>query len=319
MMNLSDPVVRARLRTAAPSLLLVALVILVAFVTPGFLTPQTLLEVLADTATLYLLAAGQTFVTLLGGVDLSLQAVASLSSVVLALLVARFGYGAFIAATLVGTFFGVCSGFVHVRLRVPSFVATLATGGVMSGVALLLSDAHAIPIGESGRAYLTVITGSLLGVPLVIWLTAVVLLVGMAVQRFTAFGRYIMAIGAGEAAAWASGVRVERQKILCFVLAGTLAGLAGVVLAARMASGSPMLANELLLPSIAAVVVGGTAVTGGVGGIGRTMIGALIISVVRIGMIFVGVNIFAQQILFGTVLIFAVGITIDRSKILIVK
>jgi ribose transport system permease protein len=319
MMNFNDPVARARLRTAAPSLLLAVLVILIASVTPGFLTPQTLLEVLADTATLYLLAAGQTFVTLLGGVDLSLQAVASLCSVVLALLVARLGYGAFVATVLVGTVFGLCSGFVHVRLRVPSFVATLATGGVMSGSALLLSDAHAIPISESARGYLTVITGSLFGVANVIWLGAVVLLFGIVLQRFSAFGRYSVAIGAGEPAAWASGVRVERQKIICFVISGTLAACAGVVLAARMASGSPTLANELLLPSIAAVVVGGTAVTGGVGGIGRTMIGALIISVVRIGMIFVGVNIFAQQIVFGTVLILAVGITIDRSKILIVK
>jgi ribose transport system permease protein len=319
MINFSDPVARAWLRTAAPTLLLVALIILIATVTPGFLTPQTLLEVLADTATLYLLAAGQTFVTLLGGVDLSLQSVASLSSVVLALLVARYGYGAFVIAVLVGTVFGLCSGFVHVRLRVPSFVATLATGGVMSGAALLLSDAHAIPVSEGGREYLTIITGSLLGVPHTIWLGGIVLVVGMVVQRYSAFGRYITAIGAGEAAAWASGVRVERQKILCFVASGTLAGIAGVVLAARMASGSPTLANELLLPSIAAVVVGGTAVTGGVGGIGRTMIGALIISVVRIGMIFVGVNIFAQQIVFGTVMIFAVGITIDRTKILTVK
>ena len=163
------------------------------------------------------------------------------------------------------------------------------------------------------------ITGSLFAIPNVIWLGAVVLLAGLVVQRFTAFGRYIVAIGAGEPAAWASGVRVDRQKIICFLVSGTMAGLAGLVLTARMASGSPTLANELLLPSIAAVVVGGTAITGGVGGIGRTMIGALIISVVRIGMIFVGVNIFAQQIVFGTVLILAVGITIDRTKILIVK
>ena len=296
-----------------------ALVILIAIVTPGFATPQTLLVVLADTATLYLLAAGQTFIILIGGIDLSLQAIASLSSVVLALLVPRFGYGALLGAVLVGFVSGLFSGLVHVKLRVPSFIATLAASGVMSGSALLLSDAHAIPISESRREYLTVITGSLFAIPNVIWLGAVVLLAGLVVQRFTAFGRYIVAIGAGEPAAWASGVRVDRQKIICFLVSGTMAGLAGLVLTARMASGSPTLANELLLPSIAAVVVGGTAITGGVGGIGRTMIGALIISVVRIGMIFVGVNIFAQQIVFGTVLILAVGITIDRTKILIVK
>jgi hypothetical protein len=112
-------------------------------------------------------------------------------------------------------------------------------------------------------------------------------------------------------AATMRGLRPQRSA--------TFAALAGVILAGRLASGPPTLANELLLPSIAAVVVGGTAITGGVGSIWRTLIGALIISVVRIGMTFVGVNIFAQNILFGLVLVAAVAITIDRSKIPIVK
>ena len=135
----------------------------------------------------------------------------------------------------------------------------------------------------------------------------------------TRFGRYSAAIGAGEAAAYASGVKVGRQKVLALTLSGAFAGLAGVVLAGRLSSGSPTLANELRPPAIAAVVVGGTAITGGVGSIWRTLVGALIISVVRIGMTFVGVNIFAQQIVFGVVLMMAVAITIDRSKIPIVK
>ena len=114
-------------------------------------------------------------------------------------------------------------------------------------------------------------------------------------------------------------MKVGRQKIFAFVLSAAFAALAGVVLAGRLASGSPTLAAELLLPSIAAVVVGGTAITGGVGSIWRTLVGALIISVVRIGMTFLGVNIFAQNIVFGAVLIGAVAITIDRTKIPIVK
>ena len=103
------------------------------------------------------------------------------------------------------------------------------------------------------------------------------------------------------------------------MLSGAFAALAGVVLAARLSSGSPDLANQLLLPAIAAMIVGGTAITGGVGSIGRTMVGALIVSIVRIGMTYVGVNIFAQQIVFGAALIFAVFVTIDRSKIPIIK
>lgn len=130
---------------------------------------------------------------------------------------------------------------------------------------------------------------------------------------------YTTAIGAGEPAAWASGIRVNRQKIIALALCGLLAALAGLLLAGRLSSGSPTLANQLLLPAIAAVIVGGTAITGGIGGIGRTLIGALIISVVRIGMTFLGVNIFAQQIVFGAVLVAAVAGTIDRSKIPFVK
>ena len=116
----------------------------------------------------------------------------------------------------------------------------------------------------------------------------VVLVAGHIVQAHTRFGRYSAAIGAGEPAAYASGVKVSRQKIIAFILSAGFAALAGVILAGRLASGSPTLASELLLPSVAAVVVGGAAITGGVGSIWRTLVGALIISVVRIGMTFLG-------------------------------
>jgi ribose transport system permease protein len=102
-------------------------------------------------------------------------------------------------------------------------------------------------------------------------------------------------------------------------LSGTMAGIAGVVMAARLGSGSPTLANEFLLPAIACIVVGGTAITGGVGSIWRTFIGALIVQVVRIGMTFIGVSAFAQQIVFGFILVAAVAITMDRSKIAVIK
>jgi Branched-chain amino acid transport system / permease component len=108
-------------------------------------------------------------------------------------------------------------------------------------------------------------------------------------------------------------------EIIAFGLSGAFAALAGIVLAARLSSGSPDLANQLLLSAMAAVVVGGTAITGGVGSIGRTMVGAFIVSIVRIGMTYIGVDIFAQQIVFGAALIFAVFVTIDRSKLPIIK
>jgi ribose transport system permease protein len=117
----------------------------------------------------------------------------------------------------------------------------------------------------------------------------------------------------------ASGINADRIKLVAFTLSGALAGFAGVVMAGRIASGSPTLANEFLLPAIAAIVVGGTALTGGVGSVWRTFVGALIIAVVRIGMTFMGVSVFAQQIVFGVVLIAAVALTMDRAKVAVVK
>jgi ribose transport system permease protein len=308
-----------KLRQWLPLATLVILVAVVGVMQPVFLEPSTLLQLASDTAVLFILATGVTFVIMLGGIDLSIQSMASLASVIVALTVARFGYGAFVLAVAVGALAGLLSGLAHVRLKVPSFIATLAMGGVLFSTALVTSKERSITLGDVDRSYQTWITGTVFGVPNVIIIGLIVLAIAHTLQAHTRFGRYSAAIGAGEPAAYASGVKVDRQKVFAYVLSATFAALAGVILAGRLASGSPTLAAELLLPSIAAVVVGGTAITGGVGSIWRTLVGALIISVVRIGMTFLGVNIFAQNIVFGAVLIAAVAITIDRSKIPIVK
>lgn len=308
-----------RLRQWLPLATLVILVCIVGAMQPIFLQPSTLLQLASDTAVLFILATGVTFVIMVGGIDLSIQSMASFASVIVALTVARLGYGAFVLAVGVGALVGLLSGLAHVKLKVPSFIATLATGGVLFSAALVTSKERSITLGDVERSYQTWITGQVLDVPNVIWVGLVALAIAHILQAHTRFGRYSAAIGAGEPAAYASGVKVDRQKVFAYVLSAGFAALAGVILAGRLASGSPTLAAELLLPSIAAVVVGGTAITGGVGSIWRTLVGALIISVVRIGMTFLGVNIFAQNIVFGAVLIGAVAITIDRSKIPIVK
>ena len=302
-----------------PLATLAALVLLVGIAQPSFLEPGALIGLASDTAVLFILATGVTFVIMLGGIDLSIQSMASLASVIVALTVTRLGYGSFLLAIAIGAIAGLFSGIVHVRLKIPSFIATLAMGGVLFSAALVVSKERSITLDEAGRSYLGWITGHALGLPNVIFIGLLVLAAAHLLQAHTRFGRYSAAIGAGEPAAYASGVKVGRQKIFAFVLSAAFAARAGVILAGRLASGSPTLAAELLLPSIAAVVVGGTAITGGVGSIWRTLVGALIISVVRIGMTFLGVDIFAQDIVFGAVLIGAVAITIDRTKIPIVK
>lgn len=306
-------------RDIAPPALLLVLIAIVEIGSPGFATPETLAVVFSDTSVLFILATGVTFAILIGGIDLSIQAVASMASVIVAQLLPSIGLLAFPAAILCGLAAGIVSGVVHVRLRVPSFVATLATGGVVAGLALLAAGGRAITIEEAGRVHTRWVNASIAGVPIVVMIAVGVGLLCFLVLRYTRFGRYSLAVGAGEPAAWAAGINVDRTKIIAFAISGTLAALAGAILACRLSSGSPTLANQLLLPAIAAVIVGGTAITGGLGGVARTAVGALIISIVRIGMTFVGVNIFAEQMVFGAVLIAAVAITIDRSKIAVIK
>ncbi len=308
-----------RVRPYAPALVLVLLLLGISIAEPGFLRPKDLSVVLSDASVLFVLAAGMTFVIMLGGIDLSVQAGASFASMVVAELLPKLGYGAFPVTILIGLAAGLCSGFVHVRLRIPSFIATLATGGIMTGLSLLMEEGQSVALLDDGRRACSWITGSVLGVPDVILIAAIVAVGGMFIQRYTRFGRFSAAIGAGEPAARAAGISVDRYKIMAFGLSGAFAALGGVLLAARLASGSPDLANQLLLPTIAAVVVGGTAITGGIGNIGLTVVGTLIVSIVRIGMTFLGVDIFAQQIVFGVALILAVFITIDRGKIAIIK
>ena len=309
-----------RLRQWLPLATLVVLVILVGTLQPVFLQPATLLQLASDTAVLFILATGVTFVIMLGGIDLSIQSMASLASVIVALTVARLGYGAFALAIALGV-----AGRAAFRPRpCPAEDPVLHRDAGDGRRALQLRTGH---LRASARSrWRTPSASTRAGSPAPCSACrmssssgSIVLVVAHVLQSHTRFGRYSAAIGAGEPAAYASGVKVGRQKIFAFVLSGGFAALAGVVLAGRLASGSPTLAAELLLPSIAAVVVGGTAITGGVGSIWRTLVGALIISVVRIGMTFLGVNIFAQNIVFGVVLIAAVAITIDRSKIPIVK
>ena len=308
-----------RVRQILPLATLAVLVLLIGILQPGFLAGSMLLQLAGDTAVLFVLATGVSFVIMLGGIDLSIQSMASLASVIVALTLDRLGYAAFGLALLVGALAGLFAGLAHVRLKIPSFIATLAMGGVLAGTALVISRQRSITLGEAQREYLTWITGRTFGVGNEVVIALIVFVITYVIQSRTRFGRYSSAIGAGEAAAYASGVKVDRQKVIAFILSSTCAAFAGIILAGRLSSGSPTLASELLLPSIAAVVVGGTAITGGIGSVWRTLIGALIISVVRIGMTFVGVDIFAQQIVFGAMLIFAVAVTIDRSKIPVVK
>jgi ribose transport system permease protein len=311
---------RARLQLWLPVIVLIALVLVVGVYDRTFFSVSNFLGVTADTMTLFLMASGVTLVIMIGGIDLSVQAVASMTSCILAAYLPRFGVFAIPLAVLGGVVAGFAGGIVSTRLRIPSFIATLAVSGVVLSAGYWFSDTRAVNIpGELSDTYLFWANGDFLGVPNEIWVGVFFLAILSAVLALTPFGRLVRGIGAQERAVIASGIDVDRTKIAAYTLSGAMAGVAGVVMAARLGSGSPTLANEFLLPAIACIVVGGTAITGGVGSVWRTFVGALIVQVVRIGMTFMGVSVFAQQIVFGFILVAAVAVTMDRKKVLVIK
>ena len=319
-MSLLNSSIKAKLGDNAPFVALVALYLLIEIAQPSFLALPTQLGLLADSSTLFIMAAGTTFVVLLGSIDLSLQAVASLSSVIAAMLLPRYGPLAAVVALAASFGIGLLSGAIQTVLRIPSFIATLAVAGIASAAALTLSGTRSIAISDEMRnASLGWTTGTSFGIPHEILLAIAVFAFCVFLHRSTVFGRRVTAIGTGEPAAIASGVRVSVTKCLVFATSSFFAGLAGVTMTGRLGSGSPTLADQFLLPAIAAVIVGGTALTGGAGGIARTLVGALLVSVARVGMTFVGISVFAQQIVFGVILIVAVTVAFDRSKVLVIK
>jgi len=311
---------RTQLQLWLPLIVLAVLVLVVGLYDRTFFSVGNFLSVTADTMTLFLMASGVTLVIMMVGIDLAVQAVASMTSCILAVYLPEFGVLAIPLAVLGGVISGFAGGVVSTKLRIPSFISTLAVSGVVLSVGFWFTDERSVNIsGDLSRKYLHWAVGDFLGVPNEIWVGAVFLVILSAVLGLTPFGRLVRGIGAQERAVMASGINVDRVKIAGFTLSGTMAGVAGVVMAARLGSGSPTLANEFLLPAIACIVVGGTAITGGVGSVWRTFIGALIVQVVRIGMTFMGVSVFAQQIVFGAILVIAVAITMDRAKVLVIK
>jgi ribose transport system permease protein len=303
-----------------PLIVLTVLVLAVGLYDRTFFSVGNFLTVTADTMTLFLMASGVTLVIMMGGIDLSVQAVASMTSCILAAYLPRYGVFAIPLAVLGGVVAGFSGGCVSTKLRIPSFIATLAVSGVVLSAGYWFSETRSVNIpGDLSATYLSWANGEFLGVPNEIWVGVVFLIILSAILQLTPFGRLVRGIGAQERAVIASGIDVDRTKIAAFTLSGTMAGIAGIVMAARLGSGSPTLANEFLLPAIACIVVGGTAITGGVGSIWRTFVGALIVQVVRIGMTFMGVSVFAQQIVFGLILVAAVAITMDRAKVLVIK
>jgi ribose/xylose/arabinose/galactoside ABC-type transport system permease subunit len=287
--------------------------VFLAVATPAntFLSGRNLVFVLLQISVNTILAAGMTMVILSKGIDLSVGSVVALSGVVGAdLVLAGWSIPAAAATVAVGALIGLINGLSIVFLKVAPFIATLATMTAIRGLAYLYTDG--VSLGNLPAGFRAWGSGKIGPVPVpVIVAAAVVILVAVLLGR-TVFGRRLYAVGGNEEAARLAGVRVGRVKIGVYVTMGALAALGGLLLAARLGAGDPKAGQLFELTAIAAVVVGGTSLTGGRGGVWGTVLGALIIGVLDNGLVLMDVSAFWQMVVKGLVILGAVSL--DRGR-----
>lgn len=284
----------------------------------SFLTSYNLLAIGTSASILLAVGLGQVCTILTGGIDLSVGGIMSLVSVVLMSTVGKYGYFAFPISLAVGVLAGLVNGLINARFRIPSFITTLGTGGIFVSIAYMIS---AKPLSAPVSAYhiLDLIDGKLFGMKNVMIFALAVFILFLIFQKYTITGRSILLMGSNEKMSWMSGVNVFKIRTLAFTASGFGAGMAGIMLSSTLFSGYPTLGTAYILNSIATVVVGGTAMTGGSGGVVNTLVGALILSVINNGMNVIGVDVYAQQTFLGLLIIIAVAISFDRSKLTVIK
>jgi len=305
-------------------IVLVVLVIVFSALSPSFLTTGNLTILVKHVAINAILAVGMTFVILSGGIDLSVGSVAGLSGIIAGglihtgLVLRSFGVVVYLHTWLVlvvalaaGAVVGAMNGGLISHLRVPPFIATLGTLYVARGAALLISGGATFPnltgspdLGNTG--FLSLGSGTVLGLPMPIWLMLVFSAAGIFFAERTPFGRRVYAVGGNERAAELSGVRVPRIKFSVYVISGLCAATVGLIIAAQLAAAHPATGETFELNAIAAVVLGGTSLMGGRGSVGGTIVGAFVIGVLADGLILLGVSEFWQIVIKGLVIVAAV-------------
>lgn len=310
-------------RRWAPLAVLIALCILVSLFNGNFLTTGNFVRLLNSAAIPVVLCMGATFVILMGSIDLSVEGVVALTAVTASLLVTNdqtamsLGLAAVPIAVLIGGVMGFLNGFVHVKLKTPSFMTTLGIGFAGLGVAMAVLGGLTVRIADPTFRYLSL--GRVLSIPMAVWIALVAFLIALTIQQRTRIGRWIYAIGTDEVTARHAGIPVERTRILVFAIAGLFYGLGGVLAAAQFGQGHALISQGRLFTTITAVVVGGTALSGGVGSVINSIIGVFIVVVLANGMVLMGIEPYVQQGVQGLLIIAAVSLALDRSRLAVVK
>ena len=269
---------------------------------PGFISLNNQMNVLRDAATIGIAAWAMTLIIISGEIDVSVGPMVAFVSVCLAFLL-QFDVPLAVACLLV-LLLGALMGTLAGVFNVPSFVATLGLWSALRGMGLFMTNALPVPIDEN--EVLDWLGGQFLGVPVSALIMMVLFALFVFISRKTAFGRSVFAVGGNATAAQLCGINVRRVRILIFTLSGVLAAVTGILLAARLGSGNAGAANGLEFDVIAAVVVGGTALSGGRGSLFGTLLGVLVITLIGNGLVLLGINSFFQQVVRGVIIVVAV-------------
>lgn len=304
---------------------LLILCVVIALLSDKFFTINNGWNVMRQIAVNICISVGMTLVILTAGIDLSVGSVLALSGAVTAG-VLKYGIevpsgnlfigftllGAVLAGLLIGSLLGLFNGWTITKFKVPPFVATLAMLTIARGLTMLWTKGH--PISNLGSDFSYFGTGWLLGIPVPVWMAGLVVLLAVFITQNTKLGRYIYAIGGNENAAKLSAININRVKIAVYTIAGGLAALGGLIVTSRLDSAQPNAGNSYELDAIAAVVIGGTSLSGGKGSIWGTVLGAVIIGVLNNGLVLLDVSPFWQQVVKGGVILLAVIIDKANSK-----
>jgi ribose transport system permease protein len=304
------------LEFAGPLVALGLIVLVVAVTTPTFLTGQNFSNVALQASVLAIVALGSTAVILTGGIDLSPGSMIALLTMFLAVMMKLHGYPIWLTIVLVvalGGLFGAVNGFLVAYGRIPAFIVTLAGLSAYKGFALTVGPGT--PIFDLSPSFGQIFYGELLGIPLPLYYVVALYAVGTVVLNHTRFGREIYAIGGNESAALLTGIKVRRVRLCAFLIAGVCAGVAAVLLSARLNSGSPNYGELIELQAIAAAVVGGASLAGGRGHVVNTLVGVLIIVVVQNGLNLNAVSTSVQSVAIGLIILLAVGVDTWRGTL----
>ncbi|OLQ72211.1 sugar ABC transporter permease [Photobacterium proteolyticum] len=304
----------------------VAMCVVMSILSPAFLTVANLLNVVTQMASIGLLALGVTIIIITRGIDLSSGSVLAVAAVVSASMAQTLDWGMrmypsmpelpvivpIIAALAVGALCGFINGALIAFTGVPPFIATLGMMIIARGAALLYSDGR--PVSSLIDSYQWIGQGNIAGLPVPVLIFIIMAIVSYILLNYTRFGKYAYAIGGNENAAYVSGINVKKYKILVYTYAGLLAGIAALILAARINSGQPGLGVMYELDAIAAATVGGVSHAGGIGTIQGTIIGTMIMGVLQNGLDLLNVSAYWQQVVKGLVIVVAVIFDMKRQK-----